>query len=61
MTKIDLALHGAPVRTPLAKAVHQIASLRQVDTLIVGPGVTDGQRASLDAAGAGAIIVAGCD
>lgn len=43
------------------RAVHQIASLRQVDTLIVGPGVTDGQRASLDAAGAGAIIVAGRD
>lgn len=41
------------------RAVHQIAALRQVDTLVVGPDMADDQRLSLGAAGARNIIVAG--
>ena len=43
------------------RAVHQIAALRQVNALVVGPDITESQRASLDAAGAHNIIVAGRD
>lgn len=43
------------------RAVHHIASLRQIDMLVVGPGVSDDQRASLDAAGVRAVMIASRD
>lgn len=43
------------------RAVHHIAPLQRIDTLVVGPAVPGDQRASLDAAGARTVMVAGRD